>query len=246
MIGYRRHGHSEVDDPTITQPLLYKAIKEPSAAVGDLRRRYRHCGRAGPRAGGPRGVRSRAEEGRTHPQEAHAARLAQLLGRLQRRPSQSRSMKSKPACPAGGIGRHYGAADHLSGGLSHPSQDQEVARTARRDGQRASAPVDYGMAEALAFGSLVKAGVPVRLSGQDSRRGTFNQRHSVLLDIENEQEYVPLQHIAAGPGALRNLQLHAVRSRRVWDSNTATAATIPRLWCCGRRSSATSPTWRRR
>jgi len=50
--------------------------------------------------------------------------------------------------------------------------------------------VDYGMAEALAFASLVKAGTPVRLSGQDSRRGTFNQRHSVLIDIENENEYV--------------------------------------------------------
>ena len=58
--------------------------------------------------------------------------------------------------------------------------------------------VDYGMAEALAFGGLVKAGVPVRLTGQDTRRGTFNQRHSVLLDIENEQEYVPLEHIAEG------------------------------------------------
>ncbi|MBA3915890.1 MAG: 2-oxoglutarate dehydrogenase E1 component, partial [Acidobacteriales bacterium] len=58
-------------------------------------------------------------------------------------------------------------------------------------------PVDYGMAEALAFASLVKAGTPVRLTGQDSRRGTFNQRHSVLLDIENEQEWIPLQHIAA-------------------------------------------------
>ena len=58
--------------------------------------------------------------------------------------------------------------------------------------------VDYGMAEALAFGSLVKAGIPVRLSGQDSRRGTFNQRHSVLLDIEDETEYVPLENIAPG------------------------------------------------
>ncbi|MGD0267484.1 MAG: hypothetical protein ABSB14_00360 [Candidatus Sulfotelmatobacter sp.] len=57
-------------------------------------------------------------------------------------------------------------------------------------------PVDYGMAEALAFASLVKAGTPVRLSGQDSRRGTFNQRHSVLIDIENENEYVPLENIA--------------------------------------------------
>ncbi len=59
-------------------------------------------------------------------------------------------------------------------------------------------PVDYGMAEALAFGSLAKAGIPVRLSGQDSRRGTFNQRHSVLIDIENENEYVPLENIAPG------------------------------------------------
>src|SRR5205085_884049 len=60
-------------------------------------------------------------------------------------------------------------------------------------GQR---PVDYGMAEALALGGLVRAGVPVRFSGQDTRRGTFNQRHSVLVDIENENEYVPLEHIA--------------------------------------------------
>jgi 2-oxoglutarate dehydrogenase E1 component len=64
-------------------------------------------------------------------------------------------------------------------------------------------PVDYGMAEALAFASLVKPnlgkhGIPVRLSGQDSRRATFNQRHSVLLDIEDESEYVPLQNIAPG------------------------------------------------
>ncbi len=56
--------------------------------------------------------------------------------------------------------------------------------------------VDYGMAEALAFASLVKQGVPVRLSGQDSRRGTFNQRHSVLTDVEDEAEYVPLENIA--------------------------------------------------
>jgi 2-oxoglutarate dehydrogenase E1 component len=62
-------------------------------------------------------------------------------------------------------------------------------------GQR---PVDYGMAEALAFASLVKAGTHVRFSGQDSRRGTFNQRHSVLIDIENENEFVPLENIAQG------------------------------------------------
>jgi 2-oxoglutarate dehydrogenase E1 component len=62
------------------------------------------------------------------------------------------------------------------------------------------------MAEALAFASLVKPklgkqGIPVRLSGQDSRRATFNQRHSVLLDIEDESEYIPLRHIAPGQAA---------------------------------------------
>ena len=57
--------------------------------------------------------------------------------------------------------------------------------------------VDYGYAELLAFGTLLREGTPVRLSGQDSRRGTFNQRHSVLIDTENEAEYVALEHISA-------------------------------------------------
>jgi 2-oxoglutarate dehydrogenase E1 component len=57
-------------------------------------------------------------------------------------------------------------------------------------------PLDFGMAEALAFGSLAIQGTPIRLSGQDSRRGTFNQRHSVLIDIVDEKEYVPLCHLA--------------------------------------------------
>ena len=65
----------------------------------------------------------------------------------------------------------------------------------RREMVQGKRALDYGMAEALAFGSLLKEGVPVRLTGQDSRRGTFNQRHAALIDIENEEEYVPLAHI---------------------------------------------------
>ncbi len=57
-------------------------------------------------------------------------------------------------------------------------------------------PCDYGMAEALAFASLVRQGTPVRLSGQDSRRGTFAHRHSVLIDVENGAEHTPLAHVA--------------------------------------------------
>ncbi len=66
----------------------------------------------------------------------------------------------------------------------------------RREMGRGERLFDYGMAEALAFGSLLLAGTPVRLSGQDSQRGTFNQRHSVLVDIENEQLYIPLANLA--------------------------------------------------
>ncbi len=65
------------------------------------------------------------------------------------------------------------------------------------DGKR---PVDYGLAELLAYASLLKAGAPVRLSGQDSQRGTFNQRHSVLVDVETETRYSPLNHIAPHQG----------------------------------------------
>jgi 2-oxoglutarate dehydrogenase E1 component len=61
-----------------------------------------------------------------------------------------------------------------------------------------SRPFDYGMAEAVAFASLLKRGTPVRLSGQDSERGTFNQRHSVLIDTVDETPFVPLSHIAEG------------------------------------------------
>ena len=61
-------------------------------------------------------------------------------------------------------------------------------------------PFDYGQAELLAYASLVKAGTPVRLTGQDSQRGTFNQRHAVLVDTETEAKYVPLEHIAPNQG----------------------------------------------
>jgi 2-oxoglutarate dehydrogenase E1 component len=63
---------------------------------------------------------------------------------------------------------------------------------------RGELPVDWGMAEALAFGSLLWDGIPVRLSGEDSRRGTFNHRHAVLFDAATGEEYTPLGHVHPG------------------------------------------------
>ena len=75
----------------------------------------------------------------------------------------------------------------------------------RREMGRGERLFDYGMAEALAFGSLLLQGTPVRLSGQDSQRGTFNQRHSVLVDIENEQHYIPLANLAPDQARIRDI-----------------------------------------
>jgi len=194
LIGYRRHGHSEVDDPTITQPLLYKAIKEHPPLWEIYSEDI--------------GV------------EDAQARVQAIRGELEAAQKKAVSMTKKPTLrdlPTywdNYTGGRYKPEYEVETGLSAEElQEITKALTTYPDGfhihpkvkklleQRAEMgsgkrPVDYGMAEALAFGSLVRAGVPVRLSGQDSRRGTFNQRHSVLLDIETEQEYVPLQHIS--------------------------------------------------
>src|SRR5579872_1004497 len=194
LMGYRRHGHSEVDDPTITQPLLYKAIKEHPPLweiyAEDI---------------GVEDAQARVQKVRA---EFEAAQ--KKAGSLTKKPT----LRDLPTYWDDYKGGRYKPEYEVNTGLSaeelseltkaltsypddfhiHPKVKKLLEQRAEMgSGKRA---VDYGMAEALAFGSLVKAGVPVRLSGQDSRRGTFNQRHSVLVDIENESEYVPLQHIS--------------------------------------------------
>ncbi len=214
LIGYRRHGHSEVDDPTITQPLLYKKIKEHP----------------------PLWEIYADDIGATDAQSQAAAIKAEFEASQKK----ASSIRHKPLMRD--LPKYW---NNYFGGLYRPEFDVETGLTAEElsdltqrlttypEGfhihpkvkklleQRAEMgagkrPVDYGMAEALAFASLVKSGTHVRFSGQDSRRGTFNQRHSVLIDIENENEYVPLENIATRSGSLRNLQLDALRSRSPW------------------------------
>jgi 2-oxoglutarate dehydrogenase E1 component len=194
LIGYRRHGHSEVDDPTVTQPLLYKAIKEHPPLweiyAQDLGR------------------------------DDTESRVAQVREEFEAAQKKASTLRKKPSLrelpgywTAYKGGRHRAEyeintgtaleeleaiAERLSvypeGFHVHPKVKKLLEQRAEMGtGKR---PVDFGMAEALAFGTLVKLRVPIRLSGQDTRRGTFNQRHSVLVDVENQQEYVPLQHIA--------------------------------------------------
>ena len=91
---------------------------------------------------------------------------------------------------------------------------------ARRKTIEEGAGIDWATAEALAFGTLLVEGFPVRLSGQDSERGTFSQRHAVLMDQVNEKKYTPLRHIAKDQARVRGHQLDALgggRARlRIW------------------------------
>jgi 2-oxoglutarate dehydrogenase E1 component len=105
--------------------------------------------------------------------------------------------------------------------------------------------IDWAMAELLAFGTLLKEGTPVRLAGQDSRRGTFVQRHAVLIDKVTAEEWTPAALPRQGPGTFLDLRLAAVRVRRdglrVRLLRRAADALVS-----GRRSSATSSTAPRR
>jgi 2-oxoglutarate dehydrogenase E1 component len=195
LIGYRRHGHSEVDDPTITQPLRYRKI-EAHPPLWQI-----YAEKIGVDAQ-PIVDRVRAE--------LDAAQKSAL--ELEKNPP----MRKLPPYWDPYRGGRYEASLEVSTGVApeelaavgealtrypdgfhiHPKVKKLLEqRLEMAQGRR---PLDYGMAEALAFGTLLKQRVPVRLSGQDSRRGTFNQRHAALIDIETEQEYVPLQHVGQG------------------------------------------------
>jgi 2-oxoglutarate dehydrogenase E1 component len=194
LIGYRRHGHSEVDDPTITQPLLYKAIKD-----------HRPLWEIYAEDIGAEGTAQKVEQIRA---EFEAAQ--KKAGTLRKKPSLRELPTYWDKFKGGRYKPEYSVVTGVSldelrevseklssypeGFHIHPKVKKLLEQ--RLEMGAGKRPVDYGMAEALAFGTLVRQGVRIRMSGQDSRRGTFNQRHSVLLDVENEHEYVALQHIA--------------------------------------------------
>jgi 2-oxoglutarate dehydrogenase E1 component len=198
LIGFRRHGHSEVDDPTITQPRRYRKIQ----AHQPLWQIYAQRIGADP---APIVARIRA-------QMDAAQKEGETIEKIP-------TMRTMPAYWAGYHGGRYNPADNVPTGISsveiseltaalttyprsfaiHPKVKKLLEQ--RQEMGAGKRPVDFGMAEALAFGSLLREGVPVRLSGQDSKRGTFNQRHAALIDTENEEEYVPLSHVSESQAA---------------------------------------------
>ena len=198
LIGYRRHGHSEIDDPTITQPLLYKAIEEHPP----LWQIYaQDLGMDG--AAQSEQVRAEYDQGQ---KEAKGLTKKPSLRRLPDYWDNFKGGRYKPEYEVDtGLPAEEIAAltEKLTTAPAefhvHPKIKRLLQQRAEMGaGKRA---LDYGMAEALAFASLLKQGTPVRMTGQDTQRGTFNQRHAVLVDVENESRYIPLCHV--GPEQAR-------------------------------------------
>lgn len=195
LVCYRRYGHNEADDPSLTQPIMYAAIDQHRS----VRKLY---------------MEHLVNRGDITVDDAEAA-LQDYRRRLDRAfdetresaPPPSTADRKRPEPPAvlppvdtgvarATLNRVLSAITTLPPDFAvHPKLARQLER--RRDALERDA-VDWAMGEAFAFGSLVLEGTPVRVTGQDTRRGTFSQRHAVLYDQVDERRYFPLQNLAPG------------------------------------------------
>jgi 2-oxoglutarate dehydrogenase E1 component len=199
MYSYRRHGHNESDEPSFTQPVMYRAIeKRPSVRDGYLEHLLKL-------------------EGITREEADHIAR--ERRERLERELAVARSADYVPHPQTfGGLWSGYYAGrerpdDEVDTGVErerlsqllevqtrfpdefHPHPKIEKGIRLRREMAQGNRPLDWAAAESLAFATLATSGHRIRLTGQDSARGTFSQRHATLHDVEDGHTYVPLQHL---------------------------------------------------
>jgi multifunctional 2-oxoglutarate metabolism enzyme len=194
MVCYRRLGHNEGDDPSYTQPLMYKRI--------DARRSVRKLY-----------TEALVKRGDISIEEAEQA-LDDFQKKLQDALEQTRgatagknSVRAAEPPPPKGVlprvptGVDRSTLDRIYDVMSTPPEGFHVHPKltkqfeARTKVYREEGEVDWATGEALAFGSLLLEGTDIRISGQDSRRGTFSQRHAVLVDNETEADWAPLAHL---------------------------------------------------
>ncbi|MHB1911289.1 MAG: multifunctional oxoglutarate decarboxylase/oxoglutarate dehydrogenase thiamine pyrophosphate-binding subunit/dihydrolipoyllysine-residue succinyltransferase subunit [Acidimicrobiales bacterium] len=193
MVCYRRYGHNEGDEPSYTQPRMYELIDQHRS----VRKLY---------------TETLVRRGDITLDEAERS-LSDFSARLQVALDETRSsapprptaLPSPPANPKPAPQTPTGVPrerlDTMAAAITaapegftvHPKLARQLESRAKLYG---SGEVDWSLGEALALGSLLIEGTDVRLSGQDTRRGTFSQRHSVLVDYRTGQEHVPLSTLA--------------------------------------------------
>jgi 2-oxoglutarate dehydrogenase E1 component len=198
LVGYRRYGHNEGDDPSYTQPLMYAKIEQRRS----VRKLF---------------TESLVKRGKLSLDEAEQA-LDDFQKRLQQALEETRQSAPPAGLKAAAPPPAIGVLSHVETGVARPVIDKIYAtmsgwpegfaihpKLARQFEARdkvfhEQGEVDWATAEALALGSLLLDGVDVRFAGQDSRRGTFSQRHAVLVDHQTGAEWAPLAHLATEQG----------------------------------------------
>ncbi len=200
---YRKYGHNEQDEPSFTQPLMYKAIKDHPSVREIYARRL-------------------VEEGVVTEDELHQMKQA-LLDRLKAAREEAQVEKPRSKVPTfSGVWRGFGRAPddyrqwetdtavsfetlqrateslrRLPAGFKvHPKLRKLL--DLRIETVRSGEGIDWGTCEMLALGSLLLEGTNIRFTGQDVERGTFSHRHAVLHDYDTGEKYRPLQHVGGG------------------------------------------------
>jgi 2-oxoglutarate dehydrogenase E1 component len=215
VLGYRRHGHSEEDEPAYTQPLLYARIAEhPTVRAIYLRRLVEEGA-----------IEVSAGEAMVGAAEARLAEVRESVAKEATTGTGVRSGEDGAEAVLAGPsrrGRHSSAKAratavratklrainddllHVPDGFTiHPKLVLQLER--RRAALGPEGRVGWAQAEALALASLLLDGVPIRLTGQDTERGTFSQRHLVLHDATDGQRFTPIEHLS---GARASIELH--------------------------------------
>jgi 2-oxoglutarate dehydrogenase E1 component len=200
LICYRRRGHNEGDDPSMTQPLMYNLIEakrsvrtlylESLVGRGDLTQGEFEAANSD--------FQQKLEQAFVDVHEAMAAPIELIPRRIGIGTTASDVPELlKPTAVAREVVELIGDAHGNTppGFTVHPKLQQLLAKRVEMSREGG---IDWGFGELLALGSLVIDGVPVRLAGQDSRRGTFVQRHAVFHDRVNGQEWIPLRNLREG------------------------------------------------
>jgi 2-oxoglutarate dehydrogenase E1 component len=198
LVGYRRHGHNEADQPAFTQPLMYKVVAtHPTARETYAARLVRES--------------VVTDDDVKAADAAVGARLQKIYSDMKHETPPTLSKPEAPRQAAWGGGRESETAvrserlvalnEQLLAWPStfklHPTLQRTVPR---RRGAINSGGIDWGHAEALAFASLLTEGVSVRVTGQDAERGTFSHRQAVLHDAETGESFTPLAHLPQAAG----------------------------------------------
>lgn len=192
LVGYRRFGHNETDEPSYTQPLMYQKIKEHPTVREIFMRQLVNDGLITPADGA-----NEFETAYSAVAEAHK-RVKATLAQPQEDSEESTAAETESRRPSTRV--PVATLLSLNEQLSLAPDDFHIypklaKQLERRRTSLEQAAIDWGTAESLAFASLVIDGHPVRISGQDTQRGTFSQRHLVFHDDRSGAEWVPMHHL---------------------------------------------------